>query len=387
MFRRVAVASIALACGGLLACDATTTPIAARTPGACPASLQAAVNAAASGSTLDVTGCGPYAEVVTISKPLTLRGARVSHGTAALQHGNIAVTGTSNVVIDRATVTDSSGACVSVYNSSTVTISNSLLQNCVQEGYVLYQDKGVTFTGNHVTGNNAAHTVDTGWEAGGGKSAESSGLTFTNNEVDHNVGPGLWFDGQDTTVLVSGNAIHDNTLEGILAETQNGGRITNNKVWGNGWSFTTWVWGGGIVLSAASGIEVDHNIVAWNADGIGVIGHTRSDMPGNPVNINVHDNTVALGPPAASDSSDKILLGFVTDDATPLCAAGANNRGAANQFWDVRPEPEWARYGWCGHVDTLAAFNATPGGGGSSTYLSQAQLSAILSAAGMPPTP
>jgi hypothetical protein len=366
----------------------TVKPTASPTTSAsqtCPAMLQAAVDALSTGATLNVTGCGPYHEIVTITKPMTLVGASVTGGTASLQHGNIEVASTHDVTIDHATVTNSTGACIAALHSTNVTVKNSLMSNCTQEGYKFAWDDGVTFTGNRVTGNNAANSVDTGWEAGAGKADwASTNLTFTNNEIDHNVGNAMWFDGNTSNVTVSGNRVHDNTGIGIFYETGTTARITGNFVWSNGFGDAGWVWGSGILVSASATTEVDNNIVAWNADGIGVMGHTRDDMPAPPTGLYVHDNVIVLGKAGGTD--DNVLLGWVQDTPGVLFDAASNNRGANNRYWDQRAEPEWARFGWNGWIGTLALFNGTPGEEGG-TYLTTAELAALLAAGGLPTAP
>jgi hypothetical protein len=97
--------------------------------------------------------------------------------------------------------------------------------------------------------------------------------------------------------------------------------------------------------------------------------------------VYVHDNTIVLAP-RAGDTSDKIALGWLQDWVGVMFNASSANHGASNAYWIGSPEPEWARFGWNGHVDTLAAFNATPGEEGG-RYLTIAERDQVLSAAGI----
>ncbi len=160
--------------------------------------------------------------------------------------------------------------------------------------------------------------------------------------------------------------------------------ITNNVVWNNGWGFTSWGWGGGIVVSSSSGAEIADNVVAWNADGIDVISQDRGDPGWNSVtDVYVHDNTIVLAP-GAGDTSDQIALGWLQDWAGVMFNANSDNRGASNAYWIGSPEPETGRFGWNGPIDTLAAFNATPGEEGGH-YLTVAERDQVLGAAGIAP--
>ena len=79
---------------------------------------------------------------------MTIIGASITGAAAALQSGDLEISGTHDVVIDQASVTNSSGACIGADNSQNVTIENSLMSGCVQEGYQPRRRTGLTFTGN-----------------------------------------------------------------------------------------------------------------------------------------------------------------------------------------------------------------------------------------------
>ena len=343
------------------------------------------MNATPSGGTLNVTGCGPYTQIVTITHPMTLIGASITNATATLQSGDLEISGTSNVTVQYATVTNSTGACISADDSTNVTIQNSLMQNCVEEGYHFANVNGLVFTGNRTTGNNAAGTVDTGFEAGGGKASNCTNMVFSYNEADHNVGPGLWFDVYDNGAQVFGNRVHDNTDEGILYEISYNAHIYQNAVWENGWSNTTWVWGAGILSSTSQSVEIDHNTVAWNGDGVAAVWQNR----GGPAatGISIHDNTVVQEQVTTNSGWGSAPIGFAQDDGGVIYTSG--NTGAANGFWLNWAEPSWYRFqAWNGtQVQTLAQLNASPEGSGSSYYITAAQRDADLTAAGIPLTP
>jgi hypothetical protein len=152
-------------------------------------------------------------------------------------------------------------------------------------------------------------------------------------------------------------------------------------VWENGFAFTAWGWGGGIVVSSSGGAEVSGNTVAWNSDGIIVLSQSRSGAP-NATNNKVHDNVVAIAP-QPGDGSDKMAVAWLQDWSGILFNAGTGNTGSNNRYWLSVGEPQWARFGWNGPISTLASFNATPGGTGG-VYLSAAALATVLADAGVP---
>ncbi len=205
-------------------------------------------------------------------------------------------------------------------------------------------------------------------------------MTFTDNEVDHNDGVGIWCDAYCGSITISDNRVHDNTHQGILFEISTGASITGNAVWENGWGFTAWGWGGGIVVSSSGSADVTGNTVAWNADGIAVISQSR---PGSPAATNnrVRDNVVALAP-QPGDGSDKMAVAWLQDWSGVLFSS-PSNVGSGNDYWASIAEPQWARFGWNGAISTLTSFNATPGEEGGA-YLTSSALATALANAGMP---
>jgi parallel beta-helix repeat protein len=346
----------------------------------CPYSLQAAVAVAAPGSTLDVTGCGPYREVVTVTHPMTIIGASITGATATLQSGDLQISNAHDVVIRGARVTDSSGACISADDSRSITIEDSLMYNCGQEGFHFSHVNGLFFTGNRVTSNNASGAIDPEWEAGGGKAGTSANLVFSGNEVDHNGGPGIWFDISCSHVVIRNNLVHDNTYAGILFETSTGAQIYANSVWSNGADKAVWGWGAGILISSSSRAEVHDNVLAWNASsGISVISQDRTDAPGPVADNDIHDNVTA-----GLDGS--WLMFWAQDWSGQMFQEASNNRGANDRYWAPGPEDGRPRFAWDGQsLATLTSFDATLGEQGG-RYLSTAAIKAILSANNIPTT-
>ena len=206
---------------------------------------------------------------------------------------------------------------------------------------------------------------------------------MVNNEVDRNVGVGIWCDVYCASITISGNRVHDNTHQGILFEISTGASITGNAVWENGWAFTSWGWGGGIVVSSSSGADVTGNTLAWNADGIAVISQNRAGSPA-ATNNRVRDNVVAMAP-QPGDGSDKMAVAWLQDWSGVLFSS-TTNVGSGNDYWASVAEPQWARFGWNGAISTLTSFNATPGEEGGA-YLTPSALSADLANAGIPASP
>jgi parallel beta-helix repeat protein len=215
------------------------------------------------------------------------------------------------------------------------------------------------------------------WEAGGLKATVQSGLVLDGNTVDHNAGPGLWCDIYCSDVTITGNRLSDNTHAGIFYEVSRGGHISDNVAWSNGYGKNVWGWGAGILVSTSQDTEVSGNIVAWNArTGISVISQHRTDWPDvSATGDYVHDNTVVAG-------SGSGTLFWGEDWSGPLYLTSSGNRGADDRYW---VPGGGSPYHWHVDMDSLAAFNATPGEE-NGTLLTDAQKDAALTAVGVPPS-
>jgi hypothetical protein len=369
----------------------TTAPTAppAAPAAACPSNVQTAVNATATGGTLNLTGCGPYSQSVRITRAMTVIGLVNRNVAAANQRGGTVLSG-SNINLLAANLSGGTGGCLGIEGGGPYRIDGSSFTSCGQAGILAHGDfsgvgriNGLTITNSRLLNNDTAHQQQF-WEAGGIKIVAASNVTFgPGNEVAGNDGPGVWCDVDCSNFEVTGNRVHHNTYPGIMFEISDGAHIHGNAVWENGWSFVTWGWGGGILVSSSKNAEVDHNTVAWNADGISVLSQNRGTTRWNGVTgINVHDNVVVMGPQGSSDSSnDRVALGYLQDWAGTMFASGSGNRGTANGF---SATDAYGRYQWNGALSSVAALNGTPAGGGNSVALSAAQRDAALNAAGMP---
>jgi hypothetical protein len=154
----------------------TRTSIVRLDPSACGTSLQAKVDAAPSGSTLNLTGC-TYAAGATIGKPLTIVGARVN--VPAGQRGFIVTA--SNVTLDSLVIT---GAQATTYS---------------------WNEVGVLTTGS------------------------ISNLVVRSSTISTFGNAGIWV-GPSTNSRISGTTIEDAVYAGIMVISASGGRIDGNVV-------------------------------------------------------------------------------------------------------------------------------------------------------------
>ncbi len=155
---------------------ATSTSAVRQEPASCGSSLQAKVDAAASGSTLDLSGC-TYAAGATIKKPLTLIGAKVY--VPANQRGFIVTA--SDVTLDSLVIT---GAQATTYS---------------------WNEVGVLTTGS------------------------ISNLVVRNSTIRTFGNAGIWV-GPSTNSRITGTTIEDAVYAGIMVISASGGRVDGNVI-------------------------------------------------------------------------------------------------------------------------------------------------------------
>ncbi len=392
----------------VLAATAVGAPTQAPDTSAACGSFQSMVDSAASGSTITIPPC-TYTEIVEVRKPLTINAAGVTidggdtraYGIKILASdvtvngltvtrvkggahvGAVWTTGISRFTFRDGVARDSATVCVSLNGGSGHRILDSRMTGCGKEGYFANGTTDILFRGNRIDHNNTDLAFDPQSEAGGGKVMASSGVTFDSNEVDHNGGPGIWFDNGVSNVTVINNSSHDNHESGIMFEISSNATISNNAVWNNGFGHAAWGFGAGILVSSSDGARIIGNTVAWNARGISVISQGRNLSPhsGNEIRDNV---IVSQG--------GSFVAGFYDDHGGSLFTNSNSNSGSGNRYWIGAAEPSNDRFHWSGPRSTLSAYNGTPGEDGGS-YLSTSARDAALAAAGIgssgtpPPAP
>ena len=168
----------------VLAVSCVVTPVPTATPApaatSCGSSLQAKVDAAPSGGTLDLTGCA-YAAGATVGKPLTIVGATVSPpaGTAGL-----------------------------VVSANDVTL----------DGLRIIGPQGTTY-----------REGEFGITVAASASAPARRLTVRNSEIASFGKAGMWLR-YVADVVVENNDVHDIVYAGIMVISGTGGRISGNVV-------------------------------------------------------------------------------------------------------------------------------------------------------------
>lgn len=358
-------------------------------PGLCPTTLQAAINNAAAGSTIDVAGCTFRENTVSVNKALTIRGGKVDgenvrttciriaandvtlDGVEVLrckngsQQGAIDSDGVSRVRLLGVHSHDNSGPGWSITGGSGHRITGGQVDHNRQSGYHMAGVSDVVMDQVRVDHNNSkvngAWPVDPYWEAGAGKVSNSRNVTIKNCLVYANGGVGIWFDINGDDTIITGNKVWDNDLSGIMFEISRRAVITGNWVWNNGASDSRgWAWPANVLITSARDVDLSGNIVDGGITGISVISQNRGPGYDEMSNINVHDNTV-LG-------TGKLVGWYDPDGATSF--NDATNRGSGGRYEQTSSAN---RFEWASGLRSLSGFNGTNGEEGGA-YLTAAEV-------------
>jgi len=205
--------------------------------------------------------------------------------------------------------------------------------------------KNILIDGNEIAHNNYAG-FNYSWGAGGSKFVFTDGLIVRNNKVHDNEGPGLWTDIENVNVLYENNSTSHNKVAGIFHEISYDAVIRNNTVEEDGLNpkgSGPW-WGGGIVVSASSHVEVYGNHVINCMNGIVILQDERgnSKVRGTKYlvrDLYVHDNDITQGQGVAAAFVAKPSLG-----SAPF--TGSNNRFEHNTY--RLSDPKCKCFDWAG---------------------------------------
>jgi parallel beta-helix repeat protein len=306
--------------------------------------------------------------------------------------------------IEDNTLSDAHGAIVSV-RSDDADISNNEIFRGGQLGIHNPRDNS-RVSGNYIhhnnterfcieAGNCAGYSTDgdstvsaTLVESGGVKIAGGQGfVSVSSNEISDNRGNGLWFDVGTHDIVASNNRVHHNARRGIFFEISDGAKIFSNIVYENGSARTNHVNGAGIQVGNSSNAEVYNNTLAWNADGIAVVGADREGTEYDLVHdVHIHDNSI-LGTNSANKIKNHVALAWLQLPSSKLFDPANNNWGANNKYWYSSEEGSLERFRWGNSsIKKLAAFNATPGEENGS-YLTQDEKGAVVASKGTPASP
>jgi parallel beta-helix repeat protein len=263
---------------------------------------------------------------------------------------------TRHWVVDRVTATENHAYGIIVAPGMVVTNSRAVANGQAgiggsgtgQDGYVapvVVRDSEIA--------HNLTLGYDWWWEGGGTKFSLMADMTFANNHVHHNGGPGVWFDVDNTGVRIVDNVVEHNDAQGIFYEISSGGHIEGNTVRGNSVVGSGGFFAAGIDISQSSHTAVVGNLVYDNPIGV-LLRHdgNRADE-GRVADVVISGNDITL--PADG------IIGLVVENADAATAQHVAT-SAGNRFKEntIRVESGAPVFAWGGGYWPRAAEWAFP---------------------------
>ena len=305
-----------------------------------PASIQAAVDNNPADTDFCLSGTFSVGSAVrpksgdTFTGPATMNGAGFvgTGGTSGQQFveiTNVTITGGPGGVGIQAgwdwTITnvEVSGFGQGVRVNTRSVLRNSYLHNNSTYGLSGGPGSDILVEGNEWAFNGG--TPDGGGSTGGSKIVGTDvnpgtvGLTFRNNVVHDNAGPGIWCDGNCHDVVYEGNEVYDNATIGIFHEISWNAIIRNNVVYGNGSGSNSCHYHAQIKVNNSKDIQIFGNTVSGvgGENGICLTNTNRnqtSPVPQFLQSVSVHDNDVTMdGTDESGYVGDTDYLGIVFD--------------------------------------------------------------------------
>jgi parallel beta-helix repeat protein len=170
------------------------------------------------------------------------------------------------------------------------TIRNNRIHSNSAGGYLGTYSHNSLIEGNEIAYN--------GWEQ---KVGESSNVTFRNNFVHSNNGDGIWFDSNNTGILIEGNRVEDNGQAGIFYEISSGGTIRNNTIRRNR--------GIGVFISTSKDSQIYGNTLENNFRGI-LYFVNCSSVGGGTIGFDLANNSAYSNTIVVGTQTDAFASGF-----------------------------------------------------------------------------
>ena len=238
-------------------------------------SIQAAVNAASSGNTIQVS-TGIYTENVYITKKVILKGSTINatiHALDTTLPSIRIISGGSGTTITGFTITGATNdSGLLVYNVTNCNITGNIVTgNGLNNGYNgiwLYYANSTNVTGNTVT-NNGLNGIEVTYT----KNNKISGNTVNSNLAD---GIYSYYSNNGT---ISGNTANSNDYNGIGLYNSNSAIITGNTANSNGYD--------GISLDNSNSTSITRNNLEFNYFGISLYNTKYNNITNNNATANL----------------------------------------------------------------------------------------------------
>ncbi len=180
--------------------------------------------------------------------------------------------------VQRVTVTQNHGVGVGLFDGGV--LADSVVTNNGQLGVTADPAEDIRVEGNEIAYNGTLG-YQWFWESGGTKFKRTRNAVVAGNWVHHNDGPGIWFDLDNTDLVVADNLAERNEVMGLFLEVSSGATVEGNTIRGNGFGPAAGALGAGLSVSNVSDALVTDNVLSGNFVDLSAIHYDRtSDVTG-----------------------------------------------------------------------------------------------------------
>lgn len=276
---------------------------------------------------------------------VTVRGLTIEKFASPSQKGAIFVNNGADWVIADNRIQWNHAAGIHTADATRAHVSGNVIVRNGQLGISQFRSHDVVIEDNEIAFNNTDGYYIADWESGGYKVTFSERGIAQFNRVHDNLGIGMWADIDNADLTFRNNVITNNAACGIRYEISRTGTIHDNEITGNGFgrqrngSDYSLFASAGININGSEGMDIHHNTVANNVNGIGLQMRCRNRAETACTrpdwflrNNRVHDNTVTMrtGARAGENASGLGVLG--TFDNSQSYYTGQNNRFFNNTY-------------------------------------------------------
>ena len=249
-----------------------------------PHDLQADINAAGNGTTIDLGGAWIATPgIISQAKALTSQRSRDAPARHRTRSGAVGSwdcsAGAAGSTFDGMAMENGRYAVLRLWSGANgISLHNATILGGYRMGVIAWQIDGFQWLGGRSANNNAAGGGE-GYESGGIKLGTSTHPLLQGVTFDHIKGQGAWFDVgcANVTPPASSSMTH---LRRAHGRDQRGPNLHEGFAiwecgWGDGRSTPRRVWGGGVLLSSTAGRDGAGNTMAWCPVGIAAISQKR----------------------------------------------------------------------------------------------------------------
>ena len=162
---------------------------------------------------------------------VVVRGIVLRHAATCINQAGATINSSTNVVVDSVQALWNNWGGVGAYNSSKMTVKNSVSSHNGGLGFMAAKDQNVLFDFNESDYNNwrGAQAALFDWGMGGTKFMYMRNTTVQNHFSYNNQAQGLWFDTDNKTITINNATLSGNVMSALQLEANQGPITVENS--------------------------------------------------------------------------------------------------------------------------------------------------------------